>query len=283
MTNKHNMPAWYVRAVEKRNAKYSTGGADYSVTALIKPPFLAKLQREHWDEIEHDCIDEYYKFRGHMVHAVVEDSEGENTLAEQRISVEVNGKVVSGKADLYEDKTIYDIKSVLSATALYEIKPEQIQQLNMYAYLYRSLGFPVKNLMIGRMYVDWRDPGKSKDSRTQGNKYPATPAEDIPVEVWPSDVVREFIVQRINMHENPNPDICTPEERWAKGEVWAVKKPKRKSAVPGGLHDTKEAAEKHAAEFEGGYVEHRPAEDTRCMKWCEVKQWCPYAQEKGYV
>ena len=74
---------------------------------------------------------------------------------------------------------------------------------------------------------------------------------------------------------------CTPEQRWAKPEKWAVKKGRQKRALRV-LGSEDEANEYIAAHCGSGsmWVEHRPGEDTKCDGYCDVRRWCPYYQSK---
>lgn len=68
--------------------------------------------------------------------------------------------------------------------------------------------------------------------------------------------------------------MCTDEERWHKPDKWAVKKPGNKRALK--LHDTREAAMAHAGTTLE--VEYRPGEDTKCLKYCSVAQFCDHGR-----
>ena len=68
---------------------------------------------------------------------------------------------------------------------------------------------------------------------------------------------------------------CTPEERWADGDKWAVMKNGRKTAVR--VFDTEIDAENCAGELGNShYVEHRPAVSRKCGKYCLCKDFCSF-------
>ena len=69
---------------------------------------------------------------------------------------------------------------------------------------------------------------------------------------------------------------CTPEERWAKPDKWAVMKHGRKSAVK--VFDSEEEANANIGL--GDYIEYRQGVDTKCEDYCMVNQFCPYWQKR---
>jgi hypothetical protein len=114
--------------------------------------------------------------------------------------------------------------------------------------------------------------------------YPSVPFVSLPVKTWADSYTREYIDERLTLHFINPPAVCTPEERWEKPAKFAVMKGSNKRAVK--LHDSMAEANKHMdnanAKVKGHWVEHRPGTDTRCVDYCPVKQFCWYAQEKGY-
>jgi hypothetical protein len=66
---------------------------------------------------------------------------------------------------------------------------------------------------------------------------------------------------------------CSPEERWEKPAVWAVKKKNRKSAIR--LFASPDEAHEYGRRFvEGYFLEHRPGDAVRCSKYCSVANFC---------
>jgi hypothetical protein len=66
LTNEYGAPDEIVRAIQ--NDSYTKGGADFSVTELIKPPQIRRLWNEHEEEISVDVRDEMFKLQGTAVH-----------------------------------------------------------------------------------------------------------------------------------------------------------------------------------------------------------------------
>lgn len=284
ITNKHNLPEIFVRAV--KNDKYSRGGADYSATDLIRPVRITHLTRRHDAEIEVDVSDLFFALLGKAVHSILEDTQAVNALQEERLHLNILGRSLSGQADLYEGIHFADIeggrltdhKSTSVWSAIYGSREEEwTQQTNIYAYLYRAaVGLPVSELGANVIYRDWRS-GEAK----RQEKYPP-PMESIRLALWEEARQREFIESRLAVliaHED-EPDArlpeCTPEEQWARGETWCAKKNGGKKASPGSIKETPEqvaawiAEQKKPSEYA---IEHRPPERKRC-EMCRVSRWC---------
>jgi hypothetical protein len=98
----------------------------------------------------------------------------------------------------------------------------------------------------------------------------------IPVEMWPHEKTREFIVSRIALHEaaafatDEGLAPCTPEERWQKETTYAVMKPGRKSALS--VHVSMETAQ--ASLIGGASIVARPGKSVRCASYCPVSGIC---------
>jgi hypothetical protein len=74
---------------------------------------------------------------------------------------------------------------------------------------------------------------------------------------------------------------CTPEECWSTETTWAVKVPKRKTAVR--VFASREEAEEFAADTKDSFLEYRPGYRRRCADYCDGSEFCPawarYKQE----
>jgi hypothetical protein len=278
LTNNHNLPEFLAKAVDGFSSKYTRGKADYSVTGLIQPPYMSRLKRDHAGEITEDITDRLYAIQGQAIHKIIEAAELDASIAEERLNTDVAGKIVSGAPDVYYKKAIYDIKTC--STYAREIKPEWEAQLNMYAYLFRETGFKVESIAILALYRDW-----SKRKAKYSPDYPQAGAEVIEYPLWENDKTLAYMQERVELHERARElpldqvPICTPTERWAKPEKWAVMKKGAKRAVK--LCDTQDEAMCRVAENAALFVEHRPGEDIRCEGYCPVSDWCRYARERG--
>jgi hypothetical protein len=287
ITNKFNVPETLV-ALATRDY-YTKGKSDYSVTEIISPPRIQRLRREHFEEIEQDVSDMLWMLLGTALHVVAERSEVSGHTNEERLSVGVDGIILSGAIDLQKDEadgiTITDYKFT-SAWALMNDKPEWEQQQNIYKYLVeRVKKKPVKGLKICALIRDW----SRRDAQNKAD-YPQAPIQVIDIPMWTFDRTEHFIKERVEMHRDSkvNADwgeelpLCSDEERWVRPTTYAVKKDGRKTAIR--VFDTQDEADallKEMPEKDKGFIEIRKGEAVRCTgNFCGVSQWCSQFQNQ---
>ena len=246
LTNSMGLPAPFVSAAESDH-RYTPGR--YSVTALLKGAREAVLQRRHDDEIEQDVADMVWAVFGSAVHSILEQSQETDTqLKENYLVVDMpGGYQLSGIFDLYDDATgtVTDYKTASVRDAL--VKADYPKH-------------PVAKFSWDFTEADIAECGRWLEGRFAAiAEAEALPDSDLP--------------------------LCTPEERWLKGECWAVRRDGLKRAAK--LHDTEEAAladAKARTEREGKtyVVDHRPGEDTKCLRYCSAREFCShYAEVKA--
>jgi hypothetical protein len=287
ITNKFNVPETLV-ALATRDY-YTKGKSDYSVTEIISPPRIQRLRRKHFEEIEQDVSDMLWMLLGTALHVVAERSEVLGHTNEERLSVGIDGIILSGAIDLQKDEadgiTITDYKFT-SAWALMNDKPEWEQQQNIYKYLVeRVKKKPVKGLKICALIRDW----SRRDAQNKAD-YPQAPIQVIDIPMWTFDRTEAFIKERVEMHRDSkvNADwgdelpLCSEEERWVRQTTYAVKKEGRKTAVR--VFDTQDEADallKEMPEKDKGFIEIRKGEAVRCTgNFCGVSQWCSQFQNQ---
>lgn len=279
-TNRYNVPSAILNNV--LNDEYTKGDADISVTQLLNSPRIVLLQRVNDDKMVADVVDRLPSVLGTAMHKVLEKGAEEDEIVEERFFYEILGWTVSGAVDLQIPKPdgtweINDYK----LTSVYSVMSEKWEwtaQLNMYAYLMRmSTGRRATTLKIVAILKDWnRRQGAFKPD------YPEAPIVMVDVEVWSDERQEEYIRDRVAIHQSNQKrldngeaiDHCTDEERWLRGEKYAVMKKGRKSAVK--LFDTKEDANGWIEQQDEAFtIEHRPGEPVRCAgNYCGVAQWC---------
>lgn len=284
-TNKFGLPEAIVRAVT--NDEYDRGDSVMSVTQLISPPRIVLLQRVNEDKLEVDVADRIPSVLGTAVHKLVEKGAAglSNCIVEERLFLEVRGWKISGAVDLQIDNgdgtwAINDYKITGTYSVMTE-KPEWERQLNCYAYLsYKSKGRRATSLKIIAILRDWQ----RKQAEINPN-YPQCQVVAVDIPVWPYEQQKEYVESRVKMHQDAEKAVdsgeplsyCSDEERWVRGETWALMKEGRKSAVK--LYDNKEDAE--SAVSKGHYVEHRPGNAIRCAgNYCMVSAFCKQWQEE---
>ena len=280
LTNRLNLPLPIVRAVE--HDTYSRDG-HISVTGLIQPPRIRQLTTRHRDLIAIDVADRIWPLLGSAVHYVIEQAQVGDALQEERLSIDVNGWKVTGKPDLYYNKTVFDYKITSVWSCLDGVKPEWERQLNCYGFLLRGYKFSVEALAIIAIFRDW-----SKFGGQRSSNYPETQSIVIPVRLWNPVDAGMYLGERVAMHQQaeglPDDDlpICTAEERWQRETTYAVKKRgnKRAQRVLPSMEEAEAWARDNMKDkpFE---IEKRPGESVRCRHYCDVSEICGLFQEEG--
>ena len=154
---------------------------------------------------------------------------------------------LSGTADLVCDGEIWDYKTT-SVRKFKETPKEWVEQLNIYAYMYRrTMGKDVKKLQI---LIIARDFVQSK--ATYQAEYPKMAFKVVDIPLWDDDKTDAFIRERIAKAkavlsgEKPLP-LCTNEEMWVDDRPYAVMRTGQKNAIK--LYASKEEANKHAEDL----------------------------------
>jgi len=284
ITNNYNLPAPLVAAI--RNDGYGRGArrADISATRLIAPPQMVELERQHADEITEDVTDRLWSLFGQAVHTVLERAGAEfDSLTEERLYMDVDGWTVSGQLDEYtldESATLTDWKVVSTWSIIFGDKPEWASQLNTLAALLRANGHAPRALQIVALLRDWVASRAMREP-----DYPQRQIAVVPIPLWSPEQAHNYITERVKLHKaarSGDMTPCTDEERWMRGEKWAVMKRGRKSAVK--LFDAPTFANKAVEQLEerdriagksaSYYVEHRPGTYMRCERYCRAAPWC---------
>lgn len=292
ITNHQNLPAALVNAV--LDDEYDKGDSILSVTQLITPPRIVLLQDVNADNLSIDVVDRVPALLGTAVHKILEKGSKhlQDHIVEERLFADILGWKISGAVDLQIDLgdgtwEINDYK-VTSVYSVMNEKPEWEQQLNCYAYLaWLSCGRRVESLKIIAILRDWQR--KQAELKVD---YPMNQVCVVDIPLWDRDTQRRFVEERVALHQEAKklvdngsaPPYCTDQERWSRGEVWAVMKEGRKSAVS--LHDNKEDAEASSGRLGKGHsVVHRPGSPIRCAgNYCLVSSWCSqYQKELGNI
>jgi len=271
-TNYYNLPEPIVSALTT-DWYYNPGRI--SVTALIKSPRQRQLEIRYANQITEDVSDRIWLLLGNAVHDVLERAETKNSLQEERLTTQILGWTVAGRADLWEEPgTLWDFKITSVWAGMDGIKPDWEAQLNMYAYMYKKMGFPVEKIQILAIYRDW-----SKGKAKQGGNYPSCGVGVIPGKLWNSDDVLEYMYERVDLHqkaqklEDHELFPCAPEERWETPTKYAVMKKGRKSAVRL-LDNEHDAMSMIGAKGKDHYLEVRPGRSIKCEEYCNVNFAC---------
>jgi len=283
LTNKYNLPEVYVAACN--NDDYDPGIGDTTATRLLKPPYMIRLEADHWHEIVRDVSDMLFSLDGQLVHLLLERAAVDGTQ-EQRIYADFCGWKVGGQFDRItaDGTTLQDYKRLSVWEYIHGLKEGKTQQLNILLELAVRNGYE----KIGKLEIiaDFRDWSKSK-ARLEAD-YPSQKVMTIPIEIWPQDHRVEFIEERVRLHKAAldkrqiMPDICTADERFQQPTRYAVLKVGNKRATK--VYDKQAHAqgficEQVAKGDKAKYtIEERVSTPTRCMDYCDVSAFCPHHQ-----
>lgn len=283
ITNHAGLPEPLVRAVSPPVRAYPPNTV--SVTTLAQPPQIQGLLKRHTDEITEDAADRLWALLGTLLHDVLEKhAEGlVDTIAEQRLELQVDDWTVTGKYDLseviLEGETLTDWKltSIYSLRENEPVKPEWEAQLNVYVALIKSKGRNVTKAQIVAVGRDW-----SKMRAMRESDYPQKAVTVKVVRIWEGREVLQYLKTRLALYKDAQAGIwpdCTPEERWAKPDKWALMKKGNKKATK--LFEIEKDAHGWLAQILGGEksysIQFRPGESTRCLHYCPVARFCKQA------
>jgi hypothetical protein len=275
LENSLGLPEPIVNAI--RNDEYNKGESDYSVTGLIRPVRIASLSRK-WDaQLSQDVSDMIFTLFGRSIHTILERAGTDEYLTEQRFFSDFGDKpwVVSGQIDVYHKptKVLSNYKICSRWVVADGFKPEWQAQASMEALLMRRNGYEVKRSQVVAIFRDW-----SKMAAARKTDYPDKQVTILPIPLWDDAKTETYIKNRIIAHElgRENPPVCTEAERWTKPRKFALMKKGQKRAVK--LFE-REAEALERADRPSLYVVERPGEETRCLFYCGVSQYCDFGRE----
>lgn len=281
ITNKLNLPDMLQRACER---EYTYRDKRYSITSLLDPDRVLMLKRRYNDIIEQDISECIWMLFGSVTHYAletgIETKEGEYVEEHLEYTFK-NGYTLSGIIDHVYDY-VDDYKTTSVWTVIFGSNNEHWKkQLQMGAYLhYKEHGNWISKGRIIAILKDWN----KKDAKLKDD-YPKLPVAVIEFDLGTPEEIEEWILNRfetirkleqLSDFELP---MCSMEERFNKGDKYAIKKKTFKKAMK--VHDTLEAAREHLINLEIKYpgeyeIEERKGEDTKCLNYCSCCKQCPY-------
>lgn len=263
-------------------------GSDIGASGIPAPPRQVALLHQYrdGDAITIDVRSRFFALLGQAVHVILEraaKADGITVFAEERAEILVEGWRVAARLDhlAYDaTRTLTDYK-VTSVFAVKnwqrEPKEEWVAQVNVtHLIVVEGLGLdPFRKLQITAMCRDF-----SKLEALRYQDYPEAEILNLAVPLWPLDKARAYLRERVLLHQAARRVLpeCTGPERWAKPDIYAVKKAGRQKAVNGGLYTEREEAERHAARAADLSVEFRPGTSDRCRFYCDARQVCTQGQ-----
>ena len=269
ITNKYNLPD-YIYEKMARNFKPEVGKV--GVTDLIDSPYIRWLKRTRWDDITIDASDKLATLGGTAFHLLMESWAPRNSLPEERLHMECKGLLIKGRPDLFWDDRLHDYKYTSTWKYLLGEKMQFERQLNVYAHMYRIIGFVAKGLEVVWYFKDWQSKKRLRDK-----DYPVIQLLSSQPVLWAPDNALEYIERRVNIHLIDPPEPCSEEDRWTSHDKWAVKKKGNKMALRGrkSVFENEDDAQHLCSLIDGTEVEFRPGEDKRCKYYCDCRYICP--------
>ena len=276
LTNDWNLPQPIVDAV--RDDSYSRGNAHASATDLILPSRIFALKNMHDEETTEAVADRVPALIGKVVHSILQNSDT-TSISEKRLFSIIDEWTISGQTDrlLFDDGILQDWKT--STVDGYNYKEnegflEWEQQLNIYSYLWRE-NYPsleLKSLEAVVILFGWSPSKKSRNPF-----YPPTPIVKVNIPMWSQEQAYSWIKERVAKHKDAldTLPLCSPDDRWHRGEKWAVMSSKRTRAVK--LFDEELDASQwvdNQKDKDHLYIEHRFGDSIRCQHWCSVAPFC---------
>jgi len=269
VTNIHNIPERITRVMyppRKKNPER------FSVTDLIGEPLPRTLWIEKFDDLVIDCSDNLIALQGIALHDKIEAVVPTEEEAEHKIETPIDGVVVVGKADIYHDEVISDVKQTKVWGPTYqETLDKWTAQTNIYAWQYRKLGKKVVKLVADVFYKDWSVTKKQFTAR-----YPKIAYEEIELPLWDFDRQEQYVRQQLEFHRM-NPHIeCSMEGKWQRFEI---KKKDRKTPLYT-ANNAKEA-NRWMADFKkkkGVDCWAEKSDPLNCMFFCNSRSVCPHAK-----
>jgi hypothetical protein len=269
---------------------------DYSVTELLSPPLLRRLEMDYKEYITIEASDLLWSMMGSALHHILERGsfQEKRYLVEKRFTESIFGKMISGQIDVY-DKVLSSIEDH-KYTSVWEYIHRNDKhnskiadwefQLNVYRLLAITNGLPVTKLSINLLFRDF-SANEAKIARLCNNKdkYPWTSSIQIPIRIMDEEEIFGQIQHHILKHEQmkyvPISEIpvCSSIERWQDPNKWAVMKKGREKAVRVlySLNDAqKYIEEKVVKDKKLHYIDKRIGIPKRCLNYCPVSSFCPW-------
>jgi len=302
ITNNFNLASEVYEAITRNHYRGHVPGSFSSASKISDPNYkwaLTKHLQEDPKEyqVEYDVIDKFRTWQGNALHMAIEVENRNNpdVMCEETLTCEIGNETISGTLDYYhkKDHILKDYKSAPVYKWQRKDFDEWKNQANIYAYMLRLKGYPVKKIIVQAILYDWL-PSDARHKET----YPQNPLPEFEVEIWSDEKCYEYLSNKIEEKKNYYAQIdfgmedtpCTPEERWA-DSVYKVYKDKSDRAMNGGskfktlpeAKDFESKARETALEKPGGAlvpfrIEKKGDDWKRCGRWCGVAGFCKFYQ-----
>lgn len=279
ITNEKNVHPLIVDFI--KNQRYAPKKDTIGVTTLIGPPLVRQLRYKFWEYLDSDVSESLWALFGTMFHSQMEKCKIPGWTYELRMEKQIHPKFpkLVGYSDAYNylTKELIDFKVTSVWTIIYGLKDgksEWEQQLNVYRYLLNGMGIDVNSSNVLAILRDWQASKAEKEK-----DYPESPFFTYPIKLWTPKEAESFINERVQAHSKAAKE-CTDEEKWLKPTTYAAKKKANKTASGGKVTENLTEAEQFIAKQEKPdlwEIEVRKGEASKCIKYCAVREFCPYS------
>lgn len=300
ITNEFNLPKALVNIANKNNQPHNKENC-FSATTLLKGVKEIVLDIRHFDEITMDVSDMVWTIFGTAVHEIAEKGhdgeDGESEIAFEYV-LPIKSKLgktykLTGRCDLYNENKflLEDYKTATTWKFIYKDFEDWEKQGYTYTFLIRKSGKYVNKINFHALLKDWSQ-GDLEKAKKKGEYYPEhsiVTYSFVPEESKLHDIelaILEKAQKIVDIIENEIPDdeieICNENERWATKPMWAVMKEGRVTALKL-CESEKQAKEYIDMQFKDKnkmYIQYRPGEDKKCMRYCPCCEFCNYYKEK---
>ena len=222
-TNRYNLPEELISWIKTDEYDYEPGVI--SATTLLKPARAYALKKNNFDKLEVDLTNIVASRIGTVIHDslanCVEINEERGDFKEKRFYVQVLGRKISGKIDLFFNNTVKDYKTTNVYKYLKKDFKDYIIQLSIYRYILVKNGFNVND--FGCIYFFFNDWSK-KDLNKDG--YPQSKILQQKLQLMSINDTEKFIIDRLNEFDSALLKLpeCTSEQLWQTETTYAVMK-----------------------------------------------------------
>ena len=281
-------PAMF-NALTRNDYDYEHAG-DFSATALIKSPRQVQLEKRYDKFVEKDASTFFPSVMGSSIHYMIqrEADKMPDCIVEKRIAIDIDGLKITCKPDMIQiiEKGVVDVYDWKN-TGVYGVilaeggvKTEWEQQLNINSAIIRhAWGWKTRALVVGCLFRDWKK-GELHKAIIDNKNYPEGYGQMIEIPLWDEKKQDEFLFERVSLHREYKNAVddklpeCTAEERWDRGECWAIMKPGRKTALK--LCSSEDEAKGLVGADKTLTVVHRPGRSMKCESYCNGAPWCDF-------
>jgi hypothetical protein len=281
--NRYNLSDRVIRVLKGKYKDHRPELNRLSITDLIDDPLPRILFINHWDDIVRDYSDLITMVQGIALHSRYEECASESADVEHKFEDVINGVIVVGKADWYEEPLLLELKQTGVYGPKYRLK-KWTKQMNCYAWQKRVRRLAsraggieeVTELGVDIWYRDW------KQGNTYWRDYPPIPYEYIRLDLWDFETQDKYIRSQVKKHlacvpcERPDQyeKPCSDKQRGIRWEAY-----KGKNKTPTKVGDTYDEVNQWCQQQLYKF-DIRKSEPVFCHRYCRARSICPFSGVK---